>query len=63
MNSLTTTDLNSKALLVKKKNSVLDKQLMEKYFLEREEMLREYPSEWACDIRNNGKMIAFYDKT
>lgn len=36
---------------------------MEKYFLEREEMLREYPSEWACDIRNNGKMIAFYDKT
>lgn len=22
----------------------------------------KYPSEWMCDIRNNGKMLAFYDK-
>ena len=61
LNSLT--DFNSKALLIKRKNTIIDKALMEKIYFEKSEMLKKYPSEWACDIRNNGKMIAFYDKT
>ena len=53
--------LNIADLSINFKPESVDKHF-EKRIAEKNELLNKYPSEWICDIRNTGKMLAFYDK-
>lgn len=42
---------------------LLIKKNIEELLVEKEKQIKKYPIEWLCDISNNGKILALYDKS